>query len=224
MNIKRMLFKQGLYTLNVNPKGDTTKWSVNDWIKFIDENGIFYRKRSAYVFDFSPSRVLKVYDKFANNLLAPAATGKITEKERQKNVEELLNYFPVLAEDKNGEMIELNAEQVLTFPKAIIAKEVVNRGFVTNLLFANIKNVFNIPTEVIGSLNKAQSTNETGRTQARNEDVPHDPERMAKKEYRISVNKDRILNNKIYVYRFIKHETFEIDKYIDMCSSAGAGL
>ena len=39
MNIKRMLFKQGLYTLNANPKGDTTKWSVNDWIKFIDENG-----------------------------------------------------------------------------------------------------------------------------------------------------------------------------------------
>lgn len=39
MNIKRMLFKQGLYTLNVAPKGDTTKWSVNDWIKFIDENG-----------------------------------------------------------------------------------------------------------------------------------------------------------------------------------------
>lgn len=39
MNIKRMLFKQGLYTLNVTPKGDTTKWSVNDWIKFIDENG-----------------------------------------------------------------------------------------------------------------------------------------------------------------------------------------
>lgn len=30
MNIKRMLFKKGLYTLNVNPKGDTTKWSVND--------------------------------------------------------------------------------------------------------------------------------------------------------------------------------------------------
>ena len=39
MNIKRMLFKQGLYTLNATPKGDTTKWSVNDWIKFIDENG-----------------------------------------------------------------------------------------------------------------------------------------------------------------------------------------
>lgn len=43
MNIKRMLFKQGLYTLNVAPKGDTTKWSVNDWIKFIDENGNWWK-------------------------------------------------------------------------------------------------------------------------------------------------------------------------------------
>ncbi|EEU1769503.1 hypothetical protein [Shigella phage ESh27] len=39
MNIKRWLFKQGFYTLNATPKGDTTKWSVTDWIKFIDENG-----------------------------------------------------------------------------------------------------------------------------------------------------------------------------------------
>lgn len=131
--------------------------------KFIGEDGEIYRKRSAYVFDFSPNRVLRVYDKFANSLLAPAATGKITEKERQENVAELLNYFPVLAEDKNGEMIELDAEQVLTFPKAIIAKEVVKRGFVTNLLFVNINNVFNIPTEVIDSLNKAQSTNDMGK-------------------------------------------------------------
>lgn len=35
MNIKRWLFKQGFYTLNSAPKGDTTKWSVNDWIKLL---------------------------------------------------------------------------------------------------------------------------------------------------------------------------------------------
>ncbi|WBY52862.1 hypothetical protein [Escherichia phage REP3] len=35
MNIKRMLFKQGLYTLNVTPKGDTTKWSVNDGLNLL---------------------------------------------------------------------------------------------------------------------------------------------------------------------------------------------
>ncbi|MGN1313002.1 MAG: DEAD/DEAH box helicase [Candidatus Nanosyncoccaceae bacterium] len=92
----------------------------------------FYRKKSAYVFDFSPSRVLQVYDKFANGLQAEVATGQTTELERQNYVAELLNYFPVLAEDKQGEMVELDAEQVLTYPKAIMAREVVNRGFVTN--------------------------------------------------------------------------------------------
>lgn len=47
--------------------------------KFIDENGIFYRKRSAYVFDFSPSRVLKVYDKF--EIIIPKLYGSEVKKE-----------------------------------------------------------------------------------------------------------------------------------------------
>ena len=165
--------------------------------KYTDGLGDTYRKKSAYVFDFSPNRVLKVYDKFANSLLAKAAQGEITEKEREANVAELLNYFPVLAEDKDGEMVELNAEQVLTFPKAIIAKEVVNRGFVTNLLFVNINNVFNIPSEIISALNKASSTNDTGK-QVKNEDVEHNPNRQAERNHRISVNKDKILGNKVY--------------------------
>ena len=162
------------------------------------DGGDTYRKKSAYVFDFSPNRVLKVYDKFANSLLAKAAQGEITEKEREANVAELLNYFPVLAEDRDGEMVELNAEQVLTFPKAIIAKEVVKRGFVTNLLFVNINNVFNIPSEVIDSLNKTYSTNDTGRTQLRTEEVEHDSKRAEKRDKRISVNKERLLGNKVY--------------------------
>ena len=165
--------------------------------KYTDGLGDTYRKKSAYVFDFSPNRVLKVYDKFANSLLAKAAQGEITEKEREANVAELLNYFPVLAEDKDGKMIELNAEQVLMFPKAIIAKEVVNRGFVTNLLFVNINNVFNIPSEIISALNKASSTNDTGK-QVKNEDVEHNPNRQAERNHRISVNKDKILGNKVY--------------------------
>ena len=166
--------------------------------KFVNENGEFCRKKSAYVFDFSPNRVLRVYDKFANSLLANVAQGEATEKQRLENVAELLNYFPVLAEDKTGEMIELDAEQVLTFPKAIIAKEVVNRGFVTNLLFVNINNVFNIPTEVINSLNKTFSTNDTGRVKTDSENIPHDSERKTKKEHRISVNKEKLLGSKVY--------------------------
>ena len=165
--------------------------------KFINKDGETYRKKSAYVFDFSPNRVLRVYDKFANSLLADVAQGEATEKIREQNVAELLNYFPVLAEDKSGEMIELSAEQVLTFPKAIIAKEVVNRGFVTNLLFVNIGNVFNIPSEVISALNKASSTNDTGR-QTKNEEINHNPDRKSERDHRISVNKDKILGNKVY--------------------------
>lgn len=166
--------------------------------KFTDENGEIYRKKSAYVFDFSPARVLRVYDKFANSLLADVVNGEATDSQRKQNVAELLNYFPVLAEDKYGRMVELNAEQVLTYPKAIIAKEVVNRGFVTNLLFININNVFNIPTEIINSLNKAQSTNDTGKQMSKTEEVQHDSSRAAKRDHRISVNKEKLLGNKIY--------------------------
>lgn len=35
---KRILFKAGSYRVNT-PKGDTSKWSVNDWIEYIDKNG-----------------------------------------------------------------------------------------------------------------------------------------------------------------------------------------
>lgn len=41
MKVKRMLFRQGMYTLNEYPKGDTTKWSVGDWISYIDEHGVW---------------------------------------------------------------------------------------------------------------------------------------------------------------------------------------
>ena len=157
----------------------------------------FYRKKSAYVFDFSPNRVLQVYDKFANGLQAEAATGEVTGDERQRCIAELLNYFPVLAEDRYGEMIELNAEEVLTYPKAIVAREVVNRGFVTNLLFANIDHVFNIPTELANILNKAKTTNESGR-ESSNRDVIHDSSRAEKRERRISVNKNNMLGQKVY--------------------------
>lgn len=157
----------------------------------------FYRKKSAYVFDFSPNRVLQVYDKFANGLQAEAATGEVTGDERQRCIAELLNYFPVLAEDRYGEMIELNAEEVLTYPKAIVAREVVNRGFVTNLLFANIDHVFNIPTELANILNKAKTTNESGR-ESSNRDVKHDSSRAEKRERRISANKNNMLGQKVY--------------------------
>lgn len=118
-------------------------------------NGELYYKKSAYLFDFAPTRVLEIYDDFANGLNPKAVQGEITEKEREENIRELLNFFPVISEDVNGEMIELDAEKVLTFPNALAATEIVNARFMTNLLFNDtLKGVFNFPKEVEDILDK----------------------------------------------------------------------
>ena len=118
-------------------------------------NGELYMKKSAYLFDFAPTRVLEIYDQFTNGLNPKAVKGEVTEKDRKENIQELLNFFPVISEDVNGEMIELDAEKVLTFPNALAASEIVNARFMTNLLFNDtLKGVFNFPKEVEDILNK----------------------------------------------------------------------
>jgi len=100
------------------------------------------RKENAYVFDFAPERTLIIYDEFANNLNRRTAGGGGTTDDREKNIGVLLNFFPVIAEDSAGKMIELDVRQVLTIPKTIKAQEVVKRGFMSNLLFQNISGIF----------------------------------------------------------------------------------
>lgn len=104
--------------------------------------GQIYQKQNAYIFDFAPERTLIIYEEFANNLSRRTAGGNGTSYERKENIKQLLNFFPVIAEDNEGKMIELDATQVLTIPKAIKAQEVVRRGFMSNLLFQNISGIF----------------------------------------------------------------------------------
>lgn len=61
----------------------------------------------------------------------------------------MLNFFPVYGEDEEGQMVELDAEQVLSVPRRIHAREVVRRGFMSNFLFQNIASVFRAPAEVV---------------------------------------------------------------------------
>jgi type II restriction enzyme len=120
-------------------------------------DGKLFMKKSAYLFDFAPTRVLEIYDQFANGLNPRAVNGEITERDREGNIHELLNFFPVISEDINGEMVELDAEKVLTFPNALAASEIVNARFMTNLLFNDsLKGVFNFPKEVEDILDKMQ--------------------------------------------------------------------
>ena len=107
------------------------------------------RKERAYVFDFDPARTLKVFEKFANDLSAATSGNKGDSGTRKQNVRELLNFFPVIGEDENGEMTELDAEQVLVIPRKIYSQEVVRRGFMCDFLFQNISGIFRAPQEVI---------------------------------------------------------------------------
>ena len=107
-----------------------------------EANGEKEQKQNAYVFDFAPERTLIIYDEFANNLSRKTAAGGGTTDDRESNIKKLLNFFPVIAEDDEGKMVELDVKQVLTIPKAIKAREVVKRGFMSNLLFQNISGIF----------------------------------------------------------------------------------
>ena len=128
---------------------------------YTDPKGKRYRKERAYLFDFDPARTLIIYDQFANNLIRETATGGTTE-DREKNIKRLLNFFPVLGEDDEGRMVELDAAQVLTIPRKLKSAEVVRHGFMSNFLFANISGIFGAPGFVREILEKLTPAHEEG--------------------------------------------------------------
>lgn len=116
-----------------------------------ERGGLVFQKQNAYIFDFAPERTLTIFDAFANNLHAnPSGDPGV----RRENIRTLLNFFPVLGEDAEGRMIELDAAQVLTFPQVFKAREVVRRGFLSNLLFANVAGIFRYTEHVKEILDK----------------------------------------------------------------------
>lgn len=119
-----------------------------------------FQKQNAYVFDFAPERTLIIFDEFANNLNSGTVGGHGTREEREKHIRRLLNFFPVIGEDSEGRMEALDAAQVLTIPKTIKAQEVIHRGFMSNLLFANIGVVFGAPGAVKVILDKIPKAQE----------------------------------------------------------------
>ncbi len=127
---------------------------------FTDTYGNTYRKQNAYVFDFDPARTLTIFEQFANDLIPKTSGDKGDFDSRKNNVRELLNFFPVYGEDDKGSMIELDAEKVLTIPRHIHAREVVERGFMSNFLFANISGIFGAPKEIIDIINNMQAVEE----------------------------------------------------------------
>ncbi len=121
--------------------------------------GKFLRKENSYVFDFDPARTLMIYEAFANDL-AGTGGGRGDSETRQENIRKLLNFFPVIGEDEQGELIELDAEKVLSIPRKIRSVEVVRRGFMSDFLFQNISRVFNANSDVIEIISRFPAVKE----------------------------------------------------------------
>ncbi|WP_242864507.1 DEAD/DEAH box helicase [Microbacterium testaceum] len=134
--------------------------------------GKMFQKKNAYIFDFAPERTLTIFDAFANNL---APSPPVDTGDRRENIRRLLNFFPVLGEDTEGRMIELDAAQVLTFPQVFKAREVVRRGFLSNLLFANVSGIFRAVEHFEDILNQLPVAKEKKATQVGPIDMPFPP-------------------------------------------------
>lgn len=119
-----------------------------------------YRKKNAYIFDFDPARTLIIYEQIANGLSEDTSGDKGDSDTRKQHVRELLNFFPVVGEDENGEMIQLDAEKVLSIPRKLKSQEVVRRGFMSDFLFQNIGHIFNAPQAVLDILTSMEAVKE----------------------------------------------------------------
>ncbi len=155
--------------------------------------GHLYQKQNAYIFDFAPERTLTIFDAFANNL-NPNPSG--TPAVRQDNIRTLLNFFPVLGEDSDGRMIELDASQVLTFPQLFKAREVVRRGFLSNLLFANVAGIFRYSEQVKEILDKLPTAKQ-GKVKAGDPlEIPKPPP-VTDPEGNVQVDVETVINPKV---------------------------
>lgn len=177
-----------------------------------DARGIekVYQKKNAYVFDFSPERTLTIVDEFANNLLASTANGGGTMGDREQNIQRLLNFFPVIGEDSDGKMTELDARQVLTIPKNIKAREVVRRGFMSNLLFANIAGIFQAPKAALDIINQFEKTEQGKKTTDKNNISSEELKEVeVDDELNVVVDEKLILNQSDYIFGEKKYEEAE---------------
>lgn len=139
------------------------------------QNGLeSHRKENAYVFDFDPARTLTVFEQFANDLASDTVSGRGDIETRKKHIKELLNFFPVIGEDENGEMIELDAEKVLSIPRKIKSQEVVKRGFMSNFLFQNIANIFGAPKAILNIIEAFEPVNEPAKNKTPIDTTPMD--------------------------------------------------
>lgn len=92
-------------------------------------------KPKSYVFDFAPDRALTVLQDYAESLCnLPAA----------RALSELLQYLDVSALAPSGILTPLSATDVVELPLKLVAKEIVDGGFIASNKLFNVQNIFRI--------------------------------------------------------------------------------
>lgn len=158
-----------------------------------ERDGQLVQKENAYVFDFDPTRTLTIFDEFANDLMAETSNGKGTAAKHEANIRKLLNFFPVIGEDDEGKMVELDAKQVMSIPRQLKSQEVVKRGFMSNFLFTNISRIFAAPAEVREILNGLVTAKE-GKAQKSDQDAIEGAEEVfVNDEGEVEIPKERVI-------------------------------
>ncbi|MBR3280753.1 MAG: DEAD/DEAH box helicase family protein [Clostridia bacterium] len=176
----------------------------NPWL--YTDGSKYFRKENAYVFDFDPARTLTIFEQFANDLAPETSSGKGTLEERKKNIRNLLNFFPVIGEDENGELIELDPEKVLTIPRKIRSMEVVRRGFMSNFLFQNISQIFGgMPKEVMDIINNFEAIEEPAKKVNFSEEVKEDLQ--LDDDGNVNLSDDYVLNKQAEIFGNKIYET-----------------
>lgn len=118
-----------------------------------ERDGKTYMKQEAYVFDFNPTRTLTLFEQMACETVQVAEGGSPGDQ-RERKIRRLLNFFPVIGEDEEGQMVPLDVAQVLSIPRRLKCQEVVRRGFMSDFLFHNVANLFRNPGVYESILNK----------------------------------------------------------------------
>jgi len=116
-----------------------------------ERNGKNYTKEDCYVFDFMPDRILTTISQYATELCATSVSRTVTGKAA---IRELLNFLPVVSMDNYGKLRQLDANDVVELPRKLIAKEIVDGGFVTSNKLFNVSNIFHASPQVRSILDK----------------------------------------------------------------------
>ena len=135
--------------------------------KIVTSGGECFMKENCFVFDFAPDRILQTLAEIADS-----GVSDTPPKPREEKVKILINFLPVIAEDSEGKMKYLDANDVLTIPLKLITEEVINRGFMSNRLFKNISGIFGCPQDIKDIISKMD--------EAKGTDVEKDPTKKPK--------------------------------------------